>query len=67
MSSISSSLSGLQSAQSLLDTTAVRIAKAGPSPENSVDLIEAKKLNAANVSAIRVADEMDRNTIDLLA
>jgi hypothetical protein len=67
MSSISSSLSGLQSAQSLLDTTAVRTARSGPSPQNSVDLIKAQNLNGANVGAIRAADEMDKSTIDLLA
>jgi hypothetical protein len=67
MSSISSSLSGLQSAQDLLDTAAVRTARSGPSQRNSVDLIEAQNLNGANVGAIRVADEMDKSTIDLLA
>ena len=56
----------MQSAQDRFDTAASRVAKQGPSPQNSVDILQARNQNAASAKAIRVADDMSKSAIDLV-
>ncbi len=67
MSSMSIPLSGMNRAEALLETASHRIAKQGPSPEDAVNLLEAKNNNAANVQAARVMDRMEKAVIDMYA
>ena len=68
-------LGGLNQAQTNFETAARRIASVGSgAPEDSVDLtssivslIQAKNDFAANLKTVKVADEMQRTALDLLA
>ena len=69
-------LSGLNQAQTNFETAARRVASAGGSnaPEDTVDLsanmvalIQAKNDFTANLNTVKVADEMQRTALDMLA
>ena len=73
MQIFATALAGLQSAESRLDQTAARVARAtdpsdtGDLPTDMVDLLLAKQEHAANCQSIKVADAMWQHTIDLIA
>lgn len=77
MQAISSALGGLQQAESLLNRTANHIAQAAsPSSDptdqvslsdDAVSLLQAKNSYAANLGSIKVADEMQKSALSLLA
>ncbi len=77
MQAISSAPGGLQQAEDLLNRTANHIAQAA-SPataptdqvslsDDAVSLLQAKNSYAANLDSIKVADDMLKSTLSLLA
>lgn len=54
------------SAQDRFDSAASRVAKQGPSPKDSVDMLQARNENAANVKSARIADDISKSAIDLV-
>jgi hypothetical protein len=76
MSIGSISLQGIQNAESLLNTTAARIANPTPSTEQGADtvslsdnivaLIQAKNEMGANVKALQVTDDMQKSLLDVV-
>ena len=76
MSTSGVSLQGIQNAESLLNTTAARIANPTPSTgqggdavslsSNMVALIQAKTDMAANLKALQVSEDMQKTLLDVL-
>ncbi|MBM3737397.1 MAG: hypothetical protein FJW39_16580 [Acidobacteria bacterium] len=62
-------LAGVKHAESRLDQTAKRIARApdpGSRPTDAVDIIEAVNTYTANLRLIQTADEIEKHTLNLL-
>jgi hypothetical protein len=77
MQAISTALGGLHQAEDLLNQTASRLAEsplgtgAGADQvslsDDAVSLLEVKTSYQANLDSIKVADEMEKSTLSLLA
>jgi hypothetical protein len=73
----SASVQGIHNAESLLNATAVKVANqnqsTGPGSdqvslsEDAVALLQAKNDTAANVNAFRVASDLERTLLNILA
>jgi hypothetical protein len=67
MNSLSTSLDGVNRAESQLDSAARRIAARPPEAQDMVDLIQARNQTETNVKTARTADRMARAVIDMYA
>ncbi len=77
MQAIAAGLAGLQQADKLLNQTASRLAQLPLSARasqdsvslsgNAVALLQARNSYQANLDSVKVADEMQRSTLSLLA
>ncbi len=57
----------LTSAQSQLDTTARKIAQGSATPDDMVNLLQAKEQFSAGTKVIKTEDEMTKRLLDILA
>ncbi|HTQ55336.1 MAG TPA: flagellar basal body rod C-terminal domain-containing protein [Bryobacteraceae bacterium] len=74
MQIVSAALSGLQRAETLVNQSAAQLAQASLSAsgqvslsDSAVTLLAAKNGYQANLDSIKVADEMQKSTLSLLA
>ena len=60
-------LSGMDEVQKKLEHTAERVARSESPVEDTVDLLSARNQFEASLKVLKVANEMDKNVINLLA